>query len=141
MNTNNLRPVIQDILRETLGNDVYIPNPISARLKTGQRVIRLIGSSPYYHDSLFKRGVAVAVAVLAGGGDQAIDFGVGQILAGANLGVSFAARRAPAIANCPNNGGWRHQRQLRFCHDFSGLSSCYCPEYGRLRDTAQGQKC
>jgi hypothetical protein len=24
-------------------------------LKTGQRVIRLIGSSPYYHDSLFKR--------------------------------------------------------------------------------------
>jgi hypothetical protein len=55
MNTNNLRPVIQDILKETLGNDVYIPVPISARLKTGQRVIRLIGSSPYYHDSLFKR--------------------------------------------------------------------------------------
>jgi hypothetical protein len=55
MNTNNLRPIIQDILRETLGNDVYIPVPISARLKTGQRVIRLIGSSPYYHDSLFKR--------------------------------------------------------------------------------------
>jgi hypothetical protein len=55
MNSNNLRPVIQDILKETLGNDVYIPNPISARLKTGQRVIRVIGSSPYYHDSLFKR--------------------------------------------------------------------------------------
>jgi hypothetical protein len=55
MNTNNLRPIIQDILKETLGNDVYIPVPISAKLKTGQRVIRLIGSSPYYHDSLFKR--------------------------------------------------------------------------------------
>jgi hypothetical protein len=55
MNTNNLRPIIQDILRETLGSDVYIPSPISARLKTGQRIIRVIGSSPYYPDSLFKR--------------------------------------------------------------------------------------
>ena len=47
---------------------------------------------------------------------------------------AFAARRALAIGNCPITvGGWRHQRQMRFCHDYSGLSSCYCPKYGTLR--------
>ena len=52
----------------------------------------------------------------------------------------IAARRVQAIANCPNNGGWRHERQMRICHDFSGLFQCYCPEYGPSRDTAQGKK-
>ena len=85
-------------------------------------------------------GIAVAVAILPGGDDQTIDLGVGQVLAGADLGVTFAVRWAPAIANCPNNGGWRHERQMRICHDFSGLFQCYCPEYGPSRDTAQGKK-
>ena len=68
-------------------------------------------------------GVAVAMAVLPGGSDQAGDLAVGQILARADLGVPPAARRARTFANCPNNGCRRHQRQMRFCHDFSGLSA------------------
>ena len=58
-------------------------------------------------------GVAVAVAVLPGGSDQAGDLGIGEVLARADLGIALAARRAPAIGNCPNNGCWRHQRQMR----------------------------
>ena len=73
-------------------------------------------------------GIAVAVAILPGSIDQAGNLAIGEVLAGADLGVTLAARRAPAIANCPNNGGWRHQRQMRICHDFSGLFPCYCPE-------------
>ena len=73
-------------------------------------------------------GVAVAMAVLPGGSDQAGDLAVGEILARADLGIPLAAR-GPG-RNCPNNGCWRHQREMRFCHDFSGLSSCYCPKYG-----------
>src|SRR5215467_7343310 len=86
-------------------------------------------------------GIAVAVAILPGSTDQAGDLAIGEVLAGADLGVTFAGRRAPAIGNCPNNGGWRHQRQMRICHDFSGSSSCYCPKYDPSRDTAQGEKC
>ena len=29
--------------------------------------------------------------------------------------------------NCPDNGGRRHQRQMRFCHDYSGLSRATVP--------------
>ena len=85
-------------------------------------------------------GIAVAVAILPGSIDQAGNLAIGEVLAGADLGVALAARRAPAIGNCPNNGGWRHQRQARICHDFSGSSSCYCPEYDSSRDTAQRKK-
>ena len=42
-------------------------------------------------------GVAVAMAVLPGGSDQAGDLGVGQVLARADLGVALAARRAPDV--------------------------------------------
>src|SRR5262249_41607181 len=84
--------------------------------------------------------ITVAVTIPSGGGNQAGNLAVGEVLAGANLGVSFAARRVRAIANCPNNGGWRHQRQMRGSHDFLGGSSCYCPEYGRSPGTAQGEK-
>ena len=56
------------------------------------------------------------------------------------LGIALAARRARTIRNCPNNGCRRHQREMRFCHDFSGLSTCYCPNYELSRDTAQGEK-
>jgi hypothetical protein len=66
-------------------------------------------------------GIAVAVAILPATIDQAGNLAIGEVLAGADLGVTFAARRVRAIANCPNNGGWRHQRQMRICHDFSGF--------------------
>ena len=72
-------------------------------------------------------GVAVAVAVLPGSSDQPGDLAVGQVLAGADLGITFAARQASTNANCPNNGGRRHQRQMWICHDFSGPFQCYCP--------------
>jgi hypothetical protein len=85
-------------------------------------------------------GVAVAMAVLPGGSDQTSDLAIGEVLAGADLGVALAARRAPAIHNCPNNGGWHHQRQMRFCHGFSGPSQRYCPKYELSWDTAQGDK-
>jgi hypothetical protein len=45
--------------------------------------------------------ITVAVVILPGGPDQAGDLAIGEVLAGADLGVRFAARRAPAIANCP----------------------------------------
>jgi len=85
-------------------------------------------------------GIAVAVAIPRGDRDQPGNFAISEVLAGADLGVTFAARGVPAIANCPNNGGWRHQRQMRICHDYSRLSSCYCPKYDPSRDTAQGEK-
>jgi hypothetical protein len=54
---NKLIPaVVAGVLRETLGDDVYLPSPVSGRLKTGQRVIRVIGSSPWYPGSLLKQG-------------------------------------------------------------------------------------
>ena len=42
-------------------------------------------------------GIAVAVAILPGGIDQAGDLAIGEVLAGADLGVTLAARRAPVI--------------------------------------------
>ena len=85
-------------------------------------------------------GVAVAMAIFPGSSDQAGDLGVGQVFTRADLGVALAARRAPAIGNCPNNGGRRHQRQMRFCHDFQAFL-LYCPINRRSWDTAQGEKC
>src|SRR5215471_9923135 len=85
-------------------------------------------------------GIAVAVAILPSSIDQAGNLAIGEVLAGADLGVTFAAWRVRAIANCPNNGGRRYQRQMRICHDYSRLSSCYCPKYDPSRDTAQGEK-
>ena len=67
-------------------------------------------------------GVAVAIAVLASCRDQPIDLGVRQVLARADLGVA-APLRGSSLVNCPINGGRRHQRQMRFCHGFSGFSA------------------
>ena len=53
-------------------------------------------------------GIAVTVAVPRGGCNQAANLTVGEVLASTDVGVTLAARRAPAIANCPNNGGWRY---------------------------------
>jgi hypothetical protein len=38
--------------KQVLGRDIYIPNPISSKLKDGTRVIRIIGRSPYFPGSL-----------------------------------------------------------------------------------------
>jgi hypothetical protein len=49
MSTNKLRHAIEQVVTETFGRDVWIPTPVTARLKNGTRVIRVIGSSPYHH--------------------------------------------------------------------------------------------
>ncbi len=86
-------------------------------------------------------GVAVAMAVLPGGSDQAGDLAIGQVLAGADLGIALAPRRALAIGNCPNNGGRRHQRQMRiFPWFFRPFLVLLSQLMSRLRDTAQGEK-
>ena len=85
-------------------------------------------------------GIAVAVAILPSSIDQAGNLAIGEVLAGADFGITLAARRAPAIANCPNNGGWRYQCRMRICHEFLCLFPCYCPINRPLRDTAQGEK-
>src|SRR6516165_11399171 len=65
-------------------------------------------------------GVTVAVTVAGGHLDEAIYLAVGKVLARANIGIAPAAWGTRSIVNCPNNGGWRHQRQMRFSHGFSG---------------------
>ena len=72
-------------------------------------------------------GVAVAIAVLASCRDQPIDLGVGQVLARADLGVALAPLRWSSLVNCPINGAWRHQRQMRFYHGFPGLFRATVP--------------
>src|SRR5262249_17375426 len=85
-------------------------------------------------------GIAVAVAIPPGCIDQAGNLAISEVLAGADLGVTFAARGVPAIANCPNNGGWGPQRQLRICHDYSRLSSCNGPKQDPSRESTKGEK-
>ena len=50
-------------------------------------------------------GVAIPVAVLAGGGDQLLDLGIGQIFPAAKLDVPAAPWRAAPLI-CPINSGW-----------------------------------
>jgi hypothetical protein len=54
-------------------------------------------------------GVALAPAVGFGGGDQALDLAGGEVLARAQGGVGTATR-----GDCPINGGWGHQLEMRF---------------------------
>ena len=58
-------------------------------------------------------GVAVAVTVAAGGGDQLVDLGLGQVLAGTDLGIPPPERRL--IAYCPIYGAWGNERQMWMC--------------------------
>jgi hypothetical protein len=55
-------------------------------------------------------GVAVAMAVAVGGDNQAVDLGVGEVFAGAELGIASAKRGVAPY--CPIIGGWRYQREV-----------------------------
>jgi len=57
--------------------------------------------------------ITVAVAIPRGGGNQAGNLCVGQVLARTDLGVPPTAR----WADCPNNSGRRHHRAVRLCHE------------------------
>src|SRR5262249_25925187 len=51
-------------------------------------------------------------------------------------------RGGAADGDCPNNGGRRHRRQMRFCHDYSSLSRATDPnrlDLGTLR--LHGRNC
>ena len=53
-------------------------------------------------------------AVAPGRLDQLLDLGLGQVLAGSQLGI-----RAPARGNCPIYGGWGDDSEARFHQRFS----------------------
>ena len=81
-------------------------------------------------------GIAVAVAVLPGGSDQAIDLGIGQVLARADLGVRWrrgGLRRSPTV---PITVVGATSARCGFVMVFQGFSSCDCPvnmsPYGTL---------
>ena len=50
--------------------------------------------------------VAMAVAVGAGGFDEPVDLGVGQVFARPHLGIAYPFGRGAGL-HCPNNGCWR----------------------------------
>ncbi len=56
-------------------------------------------------------GVAMVVAIGAGGFDEAIDFGVGQVFTRPHRGIVHPFGW-PAGLDCPNNSGWRDQHQV-----------------------------
>jgi hypothetical protein len=61
-------------------------------------------------------GVAVTAAILRGRLDQAVDLGVGEILARPDLGVAPPTRGL--TSHCPIYSGWHRQHQMWFCHGF-----------------------
>ena len=85
-------------------------------------------------------GVAMAVAVGPGGSDEAVYFGVGQVFTRPHLGIVYPFGRPAVRLDCPNNSGWRDQRQVRFCHWFSGLFPQSVPEIGPLGTAKKATK-
>ena len=57
-------------------------------------------------------GVAMAVAVGPGGFDEAVDLGVGQVFTRPHLGIANPFGWSAVWLDCPNNSGWRDQRQV-----------------------------
>src|SRR6516165_2029606 len=55
-------------------------------------------------------GVAMTMAVVASGGDQAVDLGAGQILSGPNVGIALA--RWGLGSCCPIMGSWGDQCEV-----------------------------
>ena len=67
------------------------------------------------------RGVPVAPAVSLGGVHQPLDLGLGQVLAGAQVGVG-----EPPGRDCSFYGGWRDQLEVRLGHVFGSPQPPYC---------------
>jgi hypothetical protein len=70
------------------------------------------GSQPMPIGDQEHGGVALTPAVALGCLEQALDFGLGQELPGAKIGVRFSSWRA----DCPNNVAWRDDAEMRFSH-------------------------
>src|SRR5262249_42350369 len=67
-------------------------------------------------------GVPVSVSVVLGGRDQLLDLGLGQVFAGAIVGVGASLR-----ANCLFYGRWGNQLEVCFSHKISPCWLSYCP--------------
>src|SRR6516165_11159860 len=70
-------------------------------------------------------GVAMTVAVVASGDDQAVDLGAGQILSSSDVGVTLAGWGLGT--HCPIIGSWGHQGEVRFSHVFQCSCKLPCP--------------
>jgi hypothetical protein len=73
-------------------------------------------------------GVAPAMAVVLGGGDQPLDLGLGEVFAGAQVGVRPSARW-----NCSFYDGWRDQLEMRFRHGFQSRALATVRKMALLR--------
>jgi hypothetical protein len=81
----------------------------------------------------------VPVAILPGGIDQAGNLAIGEVLAGADLGVTFASRGFGRSPTVPITVVGATSVRCEFVMIFRDLP-VLCPEYGPSRDTAQGEK-
>ena len=75
-------------------------------------------------------GVAVAMAVLAGGSDQTTDLAVGEVLTRAGLGIALAARRAGTTSNCPNKVAGATSARCGFVMTFQASPRATVPNMG-----------
>ena len=78
--------------------------------------------------------VAVAIAVVLGRPDQALDLGLGEVLASPIGGV-----RLPAGCDCSLFDGWSHEFEVLFRHGFLSLFTVYCYYNALLRTVCNGQ--
>ena len=60
--------------------------------------------------------VAMTVAIIAGGLDQSLDLGLGEVLTRPDLGIGPAPGRTLRRLNCPINSAWGDQGQMPFFH-------------------------
>ena len=65
--------------------------------------------------------VAVTMAVVLGRPDQALDLGLGEMLAG-----PIGSVRLPAGCDCSLFDGWSHEFEVLFRHGFLSLFTVYC---------------
>ena len=65
--------------------------------------------------------VAVAPAVVLGRPDQALDLGLGEVLA-----RPIGSVRPPAVCDCSLFDGWSHEFEVLFGHGFLSLFTVYC---------------
>ena len=79
-------------------------------------------------------GVPVAPPIAFGGRQQALHFGLGQVFAGAQVGV-----RHTLGGDCAIYGGWRHQFEVRLGHGFRPSRADDCSYKGSSTNCHVGQ--
>lgn len=77
-------------------------------------------------------GIAMPPTVLPGSGHQPFDLGLGQVLAGAQVGVG-----KPLWCDCSFYGGWSDQLEVRLCHVFGPPTLNDCSDNALSSDSVQ----